>query len=387
MNIELYENLEILTGPEDSPFYSRVRVCPYDGMQYKIYSYRLASYTEFLKPYALECRGHMFRMDVDDYPILVSAPFPKFFNLNENPFSEEDVFDWDNIDQIAVKEDGSLISTYLDYHGALRFKSKTSLDSVMAVEASHLIKSITSPLTDERLVDVCTVLENEGYTVIMEYVSPSNRIVIPYDKPNLVVLGARNRNTLEVMSYDDLVYAGLAPFYTAKNVVDEVKDAKSFAYSVGSMTDVEGYVIRFGDGKMVKLKTDDYVALHRAKEYITTPRHLFTAAIRGVTDDLRQLFETDEMALNEISNMEKYAHGVYNTIVGKVERYYENNKHLSRKDYAINGKSHFNDNFVFGLAMSVYSGHEVDFAERIVDKARMFINGYKTTLTFDNGED
>ena len=81
-SIELYNNLMNLINDEDSPFYLIEHVGPYDGATYHVFSYRLGSYTDFLRPDALECRGHMFRIDGNE-PVLVSLPFPKFFNRGE----------------------------------------------------------------------------------------------------------------------------------------------------------------------------------------------------------------------------------------------------------------------------------------------------------------
>ena len=53
---------------------------------YRIFNYRLASYTDFQLPGALECRGTMFEINEDGEPIrLASLPMEKFFNLNEVP--------------------------------------------------------------------------------------------------------------------------------------------------------------------------------------------------------------------------------------------------------------------------------------------------------------
>ena len=40
-----------------------------DGDKYRVFTYRLASYSDFLLPNALECRGHTFRLDANDKPI------------------------------------------------------------------------------------------------------------------------------------------------------------------------------------------------------------------------------------------------------------------------------------------------------------------------------
>lgn len=77
---ELYNNLLILCE-EDSFYFADHEL---DGIMYRIFNYRIASFTEFLLPDALECRGHMFRLDSDGYAdALVSMPLPKFFNINE----------------------------------------------------------------------------------------------------------------------------------------------------------------------------------------------------------------------------------------------------------------------------------------------------------------
>ena len=54
-----------------------------DGSHYRVFSYHMASYTDFCKPSALECRGAMFQMEGDSPTALVSLPFPKFFNVHE----------------------------------------------------------------------------------------------------------------------------------------------------------------------------------------------------------------------------------------------------------------------------------------------------------------
>ena len=49
----------------------------------RIFNYRMASYSDWLKPGALECRGIMFVMDGDTPVKLASRPMEKFFNYAE----------------------------------------------------------------------------------------------------------------------------------------------------------------------------------------------------------------------------------------------------------------------------------------------------------------
>ncbi len=77
----LYNDLMTLCQTGDDAFYY-VDHTVTEHTKYRVFSYRLASYSDFLKPNALNCRGVMFQM-LDSGPLLVSLPMEKFFNLGE----------------------------------------------------------------------------------------------------------------------------------------------------------------------------------------------------------------------------------------------------------------------------------------------------------------
>src|SRR4051812_34761660 len=102
MSIQLYQNLMKLTD-ENEAFYF------VDYGPYRVFNYRLASYTDFMSPDALEARGIMFYVnewDPADLPKLVCRPFKKFFNKDENPLTMGLDFSPENVERVAVKEDG-----------------------------------------------------------------------------------------------------------------------------------------------------------------------------------------------------------------------------------------------------------------------------------------
>ncbi len=379
---ELYNNLMTLAEDEDAPFYMVEHVSPYDGETYRVFSYHIGAYSDFLRPDALECRGHMFRHH-NGNPLLVSLPFPKFFNRNENPFTMDLDFSNENIDYIATKEDGSLITTYLDANGDLRLKSKTSLTSTMAVESMDLLPTIHESHALHSLEEYCLHLESRGYTVIMEYVSPKNRIVLPYNDCNLVVLGVRHRETFEFMTYEEMIEMGL-DVYAAENILDKLRNRKEdityFVNTIPTMTGIEGYVIRLKDGTMVKCKTDEYVSLHHAKDSITAPRRLMDVVLQEASDDLRQMFSDDPQALAEIGNMEEYVSDLVSHLLKPVEAYYETNKDLERKDFAIKAQEELTRE-QFSLVMAKYSGKEIDYKAFISKNHKKFLEDYETTLT------
>ena len=390
-SIELYNNLMNLANDEDSPFYLIEHVGPYDGATYHVFSYRLGSYTDFLRPDALECRGHMFRIE-NGNPVLVSLPFPKFFNRGEveghiNSADTMDLdFSNDNVDYIAYKEDGSLITTYLDANGDLCLKSKTSLTSTMAVDAMELLPNVVAPFAQRSLLDYCMGLERDGYTVIMEYVSPKNIIVLQYDRCDLVVLGVRHRETGEMMNYNDFISIGLDA-YTAVNYLhsQKIQDVAEFVDGIPSMRGIEGFVIRLKDGTMVKCKTDEYVSLHHVKDSVTSPRRLMEVVLQEASDDLRQMFVSNEQVLSEIDNMEKFVVDLVTHLVKPAEKFYDDNKHLERRDYAIKGQQELRRD-QFSLAIGKYIGKDIDYKAFVAKNHRDYLKNYVTTLTVEGGE-
>lgn len=377
-SIELYNNLITLANDEDSPFYLIEHIGPYDGATYHVFSYRLGSYSDFLKPSALECRGHMFRIE-NGNPVLVSLPFPKFFNLNENPFTMDLDFSEDNVEYIAYKEDGSLITTYLDANGDLRLKSKTSLTSTMAVDSMELLPNVVTPFASHSLLEHCEALERSGHTVIMEYVSPNNRIVLPYENCDLVVLGVRERETGKMFSYNDFISIGLHS-YVAENYLEKVEDVRVFIDNIHNMKGIEGFVIRLKDGTMVKCKTGEYVSLHHSKDSITAPRRLMDVVLQEASDDLRQMFSDDSQALAEIENMERYVVDVVTHLVKPSERFYDENHALERKQFAIKAQQELRPD-QFTLAMARYGGKEIDYKEYVSRNHKKYLADYKTTLS------
>lgn len=356
---QLFNNLMALCSIPDSAFsfkeYTRA------GQRFRIFNYRLASYTDFMKPDALESRGIMFLMDDDgsNNPIkIVCRPPKKFFNWKENPLTMDldvrDIVEW------MVKEDGSLISSYIYGHHTrnIGLKSKGALFSDQAEWAEQWI---TRPENKDFYLAVCD-LTFEGWTVNMEFISPRNQVVIPYPREELVVLNIRNVET-GLTLFKNQVYD-----HKALNWVKAQKHVP--VDDVALMKGIEGFVMRFKDGSLVKIKTDEYSTLHRAKDGITVPRHLFEAIIMETADDLKALFHQDPLALKRIADMETLAIPRYNHMISEVEKFYEDNKALSQKEYAIKNRETMS-NF-FGLTMNKYLGREPLYKEFAIKNYKTF---------------
>jgi hypothetical protein len=63
-----------------------------------------------------------------------------------------------------------------------------------------------------------------------------------------------------------------------------------------------------------------------------------------------------------------------------VDAFYDANKHLERKEYAIKGQQKL-DRKQFTIAMGRYAGKEVDYKALIKKNHQEFLRDYETTLT------
>jgi len=362
---KVYDSLMQLCQNNEAFFFTDQII---ESVTYRIFNYRLASYSDWLEPHALECRGITFIVEGYGYtatPVsLASWPFEKFFNLHENPFTMT-VNLFDPL-EIAEKMDGSLITTVETPNG-LWLKSKGSMYSEQAQDAMKLLKLKKFEKLREWL-EVQTL--EHGRSVSMEYTAPSNRIVVGYESAGLTVLGIRDRFDGFHFNLDDFRKRPIAK-YIVRDIKAEVDDVNEFVKSIEDMQGIEGYIIRTKGGQRVKIKTEWYRKLHHIKDSINSQRRLYEAVVYDTIDDIRASFYDDPVALQTIAEMEEKVSKIYNHMVDTVERFYERNKEMERKDYAILGQKEL-DRLHFALAMAKYSGKEVDYRATMVKHRKDF---------------
>lgn len=362
---QLYTDLMVLaTNAELESFYKQDH--EHDGVTYRIFLYRIASYSEFLLPGALESRGITFRLDENGEPIeLASMPMFKFFNLNENPFTMD--LDLSTIVGIMDKLDGSLISTVRGPSDTWFLKSKGSLSSGQAFAATRLLATAEYA----ELHEFCRRMASIGNTVNMEYMAPDNRIVVGYAKPTLKVLNVRrNVDGAYIQPVNWILSEQFRVAYHPLPGEDEAHEWVASVYK--SEEKIEGYCVQLFDGTWFKIKTDAYCLLHKTKDSILVPRLLFEAVVGGQADDLHSLYPDDEGAISLITAMEEKVRTIYNHLASTVDTFYDQNKGLDRKEYALAGQANkeLMKQGAFGLAMNLYLGKSADYAEFMVKHYR-----------------
>lgn len=309
------------------------------------FSYRLANYSDFTKNYARNLCGITFNKNTGE---LLSLPFHKFFNYNECPFSTFENIKDKKIIKIREKADGSLIQFFM-INDVLYCKTKMTCFSEQALWAMDLVNN-NKNLKNE----IVNKIQN-GFTPLFEFVSPRNRIVINYSTEELIYLGSRNMATGE---YD------LTPFKNCKNIYcyDIKNNINDILEIVNNFNNKEGVVIVFDDGDMVKIKTKDYVLLHRTKDSIFNENTLVELIISEKLDDIKSLFSQDKNIINYINSMEAIVKKEYNFYINEAEKFYTINKNLSRKDFAIKGQEELNK-IIFSLAVNLFAKNEIDYTK------------------------
>ncbi|CAF1136264.1 unnamed protein product [Adineta ricciae] len=287
------------------------------------------------------------------------------------------------------KLDGSLISTYL-HRGQTKLKSKASLKSSQALEAMKL-------LTGKYFDEVSSIV-HDNKTVNFEYTSPTNQIVLYYNEPELRILSIRCHLT-GVTLFGNRLIKFLEEKHCStmvENVVSFKQIAMDLAHAklvedIRNETEGEGYVVEIigADQKsyLVKIKTHKYLLLHHTRTSLSSPKYLFQCVINEQTDDLRSLVVDQDEYLRKITDMENRVRPIYNQIVQTVENFHEENKDLSRKDYAIKIMNENAMKVYMPLLMNLYGGKENDFKKFAISHMKDIFQITEDTNTANNDDE
>ncbi|MEV0091386.1 RNA ligase [Streptomyces sp. NPDC050738] len=220
--------------------YVREQVHP--SLPYRILNYtEKAQYERVWDTVTRQCRG----LIVDADGRVLARPYAKFFNYAEHPAGS---FALDAPVMVTDKLDGSLGILYPTPDG----HAVATRGSFASDQAQHATK-----LWQERYAPA--VEPAPGVTYLFEIIYPANRIVCDYGGlDDLVMLGGVETASGTPVAADALPWSG--PRVTTFGY-GTLRDALAAEPRGGA----EGLVLRFPDDDhtMIKIKQDDYVALHR----------------------------------------------------------------------------------------------------------------------------
>ena len=182
---------------------------------------------------------------------IVCYPFKKFFNYGE---AYADEIDWETA-KVTSKEDGSLIKIY-HYNGEWRVGTNSTIDAEDAVLNSPYYRNfreLFDVAADNCKFDFDRLDPN--YTYLMELCSCHNTIVVPYNEPKLFHIGTRNNITCEEEEVD--IGIEKPKEWDLSSLNDCIAMAATFDFTR------EGFVCRDKNYHRIKVKSEDYVRVHR----------------------------------------------------------------------------------------------------------------------------
>lgn len=273
-----------------------------------------------------EARGLIFCSKTGE---LLSRPFHKFFNLGEREDAME--IDLSKPHVIMEKLDGSMIRP-IRLASGIRWGTKMGVTDV-AMQAEEFVAK--NPHY-QKFADAVLCDPRYSYTPIFEWCSRQQRIVIDYPEDKLVLLAMRDNFTGEYMSRKGLVALGKMwniPVVNVLDMTDPVPSQEELVEMIRGMSDMEGVVVQFANGHMVKIKADQYVALHRAKSLLENERDVVGLVIDEKTDDLMPLLPAADR-----KRLDNFSTDVWTDIFSftkKVQTFLNETADMSRKEFAL----------------------------------------------------
>ncbi len=306
------------------PYYLKIKE---DG-PYVIFNYdQLRS--DFNNPIVQEARGIIFRKGSWENPVCWA--FNKFGNYGEGWVKD---IDWDTA-FVTEKIDGSLMKVWWD--GEWKISTNGTIDAFKAEIGDIRMNSFGEYFINTLLKYYNNSTEfygtlDEDKTYMFELVGPYNRVVIPYDEPELYFLGARNKYTGEEFSCSALEMGALSMGkfrrpkpYPLHSVNDCVKLAETFSW------DQEGFVACDAQFNRVKIKSPAYVMAHFARNNnVINRKHLIKIILTNEVEEFLCYASDYKEELEKVQGLMKAYCKVGDQIAKSCQRLYD----IPKKTYA-----------------------------------------------------
>lgn len=243
------------------------------------------------EPYGYAARGLILK--ADDLS-LVAFGLSKFFNYGEHYANE---ITWD-ASAVFEKIDGSMVCRWWNpIEGRFCFSTRYQLPA--GLRESQVNGGI---MTWEAMINRCfascvdSLDQPRDETWVFEVCSPHNMVVVNHSSFFVKLLAIRNIRTLEEKN---VLGHPLAPqSYSFSSGEDVARFANTFP-----ATQLEGFVVCDDKFNRIKVKSDQYVYLHRLKDNLNSVRNLVELARSKDYDEVVVHFPHIKPSLDMISSM------------------------------------------------------------------------------------
>lgn len=323
------------------------------GIKTRSFNYRLDVFQSFNQCGARNFRGTTFDIESKE---LLALPFYKFFNYNQSEFTLDKIVKTWKIKNIYEKVDGSLIFFY-KVNGKLVARTQRRCNNIQSNEAMKIVNQ-----NNDIKKWIEDTIEN-GYTPLFELLSNMDPHIVYYNNIDTIcLLRIRNRSDgtlymadLDILPLYESSLISVFPIYNDKLITinDIINDCKENIFERNELR--EGYVVLFENGELVKFKRPQYLSLAKLHDLHHTDTCIVEMLFNETLDDGLSEFKDNQSMLNYINNIIEAVDDTYNKKIKKAKDYYNQNKDLDRKLFAIKAQNELKDvKDSFGIAMELF---------------------------------
>lgn len=231
-----------------------------------------------------ECRGIMFGPQGN----IISRPLHKFFNLLEREETFVENLNLNDLSHVEDKMDGSMVRPVI-INGDIRWCTKMGITDGFSDRIEEFVNR------DPNLVEIARNFLSIQCTPIFEWYGPQNRIVVGYQEEGMNLLACRH------MISGVYVPGQLDGYSVGRQGSPESMD--EFVNETRKQKGIEGYIFVFNDGHRVKLKTEEYVRIHKTKDELRYDFYIAQHILNEELDDVKPfLDEYDRKRVDEYEN-------------------------------------------------------------------------------------
>jgi T4 RnlA family RNA ligase len=313
---------------------------PYHG--YGFIMYMVAFDTTFLDPETAEtpeekqrrllvreCRGIIYDLETRK---IISRPYEKFFNIGERIETQPENINWARPHIVLDKLDGSMFRPVISKAtGKMHMATKRGITEI-GIQCDDFLEA------NPNYVEFCYKMMDMGLTPIFEWMSRKQRIIIDYGEVDrLALTGIRHNKTGSYIRYDEMVELAALDnieIVQPRAVSTKVGDVQKFIEEVRKIRDAEGYIIRFDDGDMYKIKGEHYCTIHRTFDQLRFEKDVIRLVLSDSLDDAKPF-----LVASLLDSVDRFHHAIVNALRVNATLIFNfaqaaKNENLARKDYA-----------------------------------------------------
>lgn len=292
-------------------------------------------------------------IDLDDNSIIVH-PYNKFHNFMEKEYLLPQ--NLPNCDyEVSSKLDGSEGILYpLKNEQGFKIITKGSFDTEQGQFGTKILldkyKNQVDIIMKEKLFKKYTFV----FEILYAHDDP-NRIVVSYDEPDIKLIGLRDMETGQELSYNEVIKMAKKLGFPATELhditLDEIQQLRE------TMENFEGWVVRYENGLYMKIKCSAYLDAHGAK-YGSSPKYVFNLLQDGKYDDFIASLNYD---FKDVPEKIKDSLVGWGTEFTKriTDAYHSIPNFESQKDFALYVQSNI-DKELWGFMFHIRAGRELD---------------------------